>query len=159
MLTPGELEALLLHLMRAGPRHGYDLTAEIEHRSGAAYAPSPGTIYPALQRLERKGWTTTLDQPSSKRRAYGLTAQGEDQLQTLDPVVSGILRRLNEARPALDACGDQIRAAMMRLDQALCEHQDRIPKPLEAQIAARIDDLSLMLRRGAAPFRTSGEKS
>ena len=59
-----ELRLVLLSLIAEKPRHGYDLIKEIEERSGGAYTPSPGVIYPTLTMLQdmghivrkRRGW-------------------------------------------------------------------------------------------------------
>ena len=52
MFDGGELRLILLKLIEEQPRHGYDLIREIEERSGGAYAPSPGVIYPTLTMLD-----------------------------------------------------------------------------------------------------------
>ncbi|NWM55099.1 PadR family transcriptional regulator, partial [Escherichia coli] len=46
MFDGTELRLILLKLIEEQPRHGYDLIREIEERSGGAYAPSPGVVYP-----------------------------------------------------------------------------------------------------------------
>ena len=153
MFAPVELNTLLLHLLRAGPRHGYDLAAEIEHRSGSAYLPSPGVLYPALQRLEFRGWTVTVEQPS-RRRVYALTPEGAAQLEASASAVQIILQTLASARPAAaSASGDLVRSAMARVEQALAAKAGALPPGFAAQIAARLDDLALSIRRrgGQAP--------
>src|SRR5215813_10180893 len=47
----GDVRAAILALLREGPRNGYQIMAEIEERSGGAWRPSPGAVYPALQQL------------------------------------------------------------------------------------------------------------
>src|SRR6218665_2664594 len=51
MFDGTELRLILLKLIEEQPRHGYDLIREIEERSGGAYAPSPGVVYPTLTML------------------------------------------------------------------------------------------------------------
>src|SRR5690606_25340682 len=51
----GELRLVLLKLIGDQPRHGYDLIREIEDKTGGAYAPSPGVIYPTLTLLADMG--------------------------------------------------------------------------------------------------------
>ena len=55
MFDGGELRLVLLKLIAEQPRHGYDLIREIEERTGGAYAPSPGVVYPTLTMLDDMG--------------------------------------------------------------------------------------------------------
>jgi len=48
------------------PRHGYDIIKEIEERSGGAYAPSPGIVYPTLTLLEDMGYATVSAEGGKK---------------------------------------------------------------------------------------------
>lgn len=71
----GDVRAAILALLREGPRNGYQIMSEIEERSGGAWRPSPGAIYPALQRLEDAGMIVGED-TSDDRRVYRLTDEG-----------------------------------------------------------------------------------
>ena len=51
----GDVRAAILALLREGPRNGYQIMSEIEERSGGAWRPSPGAVYPALQQLADEG--------------------------------------------------------------------------------------------------------
>ncbi|MGH3121490.1 MAG: PadR family transcriptional regulator, partial [Streptosporangiaceae bacterium] len=51
----GDVRAAILALLREGPRNGYQIMSEIEERSGGAWRPSPGAVYPALQLLADEG--------------------------------------------------------------------------------------------------------
>ncbi len=55
MFDGSELRLVLLKLIEEQPRHGYDLIRDIEERTGGAYAPSPGVIYPTLTMLDDMG--------------------------------------------------------------------------------------------------------
>ncbi len=81
-LAHGLLRGLLpLHvfsLLQAAPRHGLEIARAIEDRTGGHWKPSPGTLYPTLQRLEREGliqgsWKRSQAAP---RRVYRLTDAG-----------------------------------------------------------------------------------
>src|SRR5437660_599369 len=48
----GDMKYLILSILQDGPKHGYETIRAIEQRAGAAYQPSPGTVYPTLQLLE-----------------------------------------------------------------------------------------------------------
>ena len=64
----GDVRAALLVLLAEEPRHGYDLMRAIEERTGGAWSPSPGSVYPSLQALEDEG-LVTLDTVQGKRTA------------------------------------------------------------------------------------------
>src|SRR5262245_1413713 len=51
----GDVKLLVLSVLRDGPRHGYEVMRAIEQRTGSAYSPSPGVIYPTLQLLDDLG--------------------------------------------------------------------------------------------------------
>jgi DNA-binding PadR family transcriptional regulator len=71
----GDVRAAALLLLAEEPRNGYQLMEEIERRSGGAWRPSPGSIYPALAQLEDEGLVRTEE--TAGRRAYRLTPEGE----------------------------------------------------------------------------------
>jgi DNA-binding PadR family transcriptional regulator len=70
----GDVRAALLVLLAEEPRNGYGLMQEIERRSGGAWRPSPGSVYPALQQLEDEGLIRSEEQDG--RRLYHLTDAG-----------------------------------------------------------------------------------
>lgn len=78
----GHLDALLLAVLEAGPRHGYAVIDAVRTGSGGALDLPTGTVYPALHRLERAGliasdWQTV---GGRRRRAYHLTPSGRAAL-------------------------------------------------------------------------------
>ncbi|MFF8956073.1 helix-turn-helix transcriptional regulator [Streptomyces sp. NPDC014894] len=78
----GHLDGLLLAVLEPGPLHGYAIITAVQRRSGGALELRTGTIYPALQRLERLGllrsdWESTGER---RRRAYELTEAGRGAL-------------------------------------------------------------------------------
>ncbi|WP_329619952.1 helix-turn-helix transcriptional regulator [Streptomyces sp. NBC_01255] len=78
----GHLDGLLLAVLEQGPLHGYAIIAAVQHRSGGVLELRTGTIYPALQRLERLGLLSSSWQSSGerRRRAYELTEAGRQTL-------------------------------------------------------------------------------
>lgn len=78
----GHLDGLLLAVLEPGPLHGYAIITAVQHRSGGALALRTGTIYPALNRLERLGLLTSSVQSSGERqrRCYELTDAGRRTL-------------------------------------------------------------------------------
>lgn len=59
--------------------HGYELITALEERSGGRWKPSPGSIYPALRRLEHRGFITSTQTDGDKRR-FELTDAGRQRL-------------------------------------------------------------------------------
>jgi DNA-binding PadR family transcriptional regulator len=70
----GDVRAAILALLREGPRNGYQIMSEIEERSGGAWRPSPGAVYPALQQLADEGLIEAEE--ASGRRTFSLTDVG-----------------------------------------------------------------------------------
>src|SRR3712207_5975654 len=58
----GDLKYVILDLLRARPRHGYDIIRALEDRFRGLYSPSPGSVYPTLQLLEDQGLVSSSRQ-------------------------------------------------------------------------------------------------
>ena len=82
-LLHGTLDALVLKTLADGPRHGYAIARYIEDTTAEAVAIVEGSLYPALYRMERRGWIKAGWGTSALGRRvkfYRLTAAGRDQL-------------------------------------------------------------------------------
>jgi DNA-binding PadR family transcriptional regulator len=66
-------------MLSDGPLHGYDLMQALEKRSGGRYVPSPGTIYPTLNKLEEFGLVSS--ERRMERRLFRLTPAGQAHLE------------------------------------------------------------------------------
>jgi DNA-binding PadR family transcriptional regulator len=75
----GDVRAAILALLREGPRNGYQIMSEIEERSGGAWRPSPGAVYPALQQLADEG--LIAGEESAGRRTFTLTDAGRQYIE------------------------------------------------------------------------------
>jgi PadR family transcriptional regulator PadR len=78
-LKRGSAELLILSLLDARPRHGYDLSKLIETRSGGDLKFHIDSLYPLLYRLEERGWIrgAWVERPDERRRrVYRLTPEG-----------------------------------------------------------------------------------
>jgi len=75
----GNVKFAILDLLKEKPRHGYDIIREMEERSGGAYSPSPGVIYPTLQALEDQDLVKSVEQDGKK--VYSITEAGLAYLQ------------------------------------------------------------------------------
>ncbi len=81
----GSAEFLVLSLLEAQPRHGYDISKLIEVRSGGALSFHVTSLYPLLHRLESQGWIDGkwVEKPDQRRRRYyRLTPQGRQALRS-----------------------------------------------------------------------------
>ncbi len=83
-IPPGALELMILMtLSRRGELHGFEIVNAIERSSGDVFSVPEGSLYPALQRMLRKGWVTaawgTTD-GNRRARYYTITKAGERQV-------------------------------------------------------------------------------
>lgn len=79
----GTLDLLILKTLSLAPMHGWGLTHRIEQLSQEALQVGQGSIYPALVRLEQRGWITTewrITENSRRAKYYRLTAAGRRAL-------------------------------------------------------------------------------
>lgn len=82
-LLQGTLEMLVLRTLRAGPLHGYGIAKAIRASSNDAFDIEFGSLYPALKRLEAKGWVASeweISEHNRRAKYYKLTAAGRKQL-------------------------------------------------------------------------------
>jgi PadR family transcriptional regulator, regulatory protein PadR len=79
----GHLDALILAVIASQPAHGYLVIESLRARSAGTLALPEGTVYPALHRLEQKGFLRSdwSDQSGRRRRTYRITALGERELE------------------------------------------------------------------------------
>jgi PadR family transcriptional regulator PadR len=83
-LPQGTLELLILRTLALGPQHGWAISERIKRTSQDALQVQQGSLYPALHRLERRGWIAARWRTSeNNRRAkyYDLTVSGRRQLE------------------------------------------------------------------------------
>jgi DNA-binding PadR family transcriptional regulator len=76
----GDVRAAVIALLAERPMHGYQIIREIEERSGGAWKPSPGSVYPTLQLLADEGIISAEE--SNGRKTYSLTEAGRVQAES-----------------------------------------------------------------------------
>jgi PadR family transcriptional regulator PadR len=79
----GTLDLLVLKTLALEPMHGWGISQRIEQLSRGALAVNQGSLYPALQRLENKGWiasTWQVTENNRRARVYALTRKGTNAL-------------------------------------------------------------------------------
>ena len=79
----GDVRTAVLALLAEKPMHGYQLIQEIQERSGGAWKPSPGSVYPTLQLLADEGLITAEE--SNGRKTYSLTPEGRTAADAAGP--------------------------------------------------------------------------
>src|SRR3954453_22967548 len=82
-LLRGTLDLLILRTLLAGPTHGHAIARHIQRTSEDLLQVETGSLYPALNRLEAKGWIAAsweLSDKGKRARTYPLTALGRKQL-------------------------------------------------------------------------------
>jgi DNA-binding PadR family transcriptional regulator len=124
VFSHGRLRLYLLKLLDESPRHGYDVIRLLEDRFMGLYAPSPGTIYPRLQRLEAEGLVTHSTEGG--RKVYRITDAGReelaarrDELDELEADISGSVHGL--AREIRDEVRGTVHDIKQELKQAARE--------------------------------------
>ena len=84
-MPQGALALLILRVLRSGPLHGYAIAQRISRVSGDMLRVEEGSLYPALQKMLRKGWVRAewgLSDTKRRVRSYHLTAAGRAQLES-----------------------------------------------------------------------------
>lgn len=83
MLLQGTLEMLVLKTLLLQPMHGWGIAQRVEQMSRGVFAVQQGSLYPALQRMKRRGWIRAewrTTEHNRRARYYELTAAGLRQL-------------------------------------------------------------------------------
>jgi transcriptional regulator len=102
----GTLDLMILQTLVLGPAHGHTIAHAIEHRSEEVLQVEHGSLYPALHRLEDRGWISSYWGPSEnnrKARFYKLTAAGKRHLAKETSRWDMMVRAVNRVlRPSED---------------------------------------------------------
>jgi len=82
-LLQGTLDLLILKALSTGELHGLGVARRVEQLTGGTFVVRPGSLFPALHRLEEAGWVTSgwrTSEANRKAKYYKLTRRGERQL-------------------------------------------------------------------------------
>ncbi len=117
-LGQGDLRWLVLDLIAAQPRHGYEIIKAIEEALNGHYTPSPGVIYPTLTLLEETGLIS--GESHGAKKLYSLTDEGRVEVESHSADIQAVRERLADARarfgavppPELFRAMDNLRAAL-----------------------------------------------
>jgi transcriptional regulator len=84
-LPQGTLDLVILKTVALGPQHGWAISERIQQVSSDALQVQQGSLYPALHRLERRGWIKAhwgVSENNRKAKYYALTRSGRKQLES-----------------------------------------------------------------------------
>jgi transcriptional regulator len=100
----GSIDLLVLRTLETAPMHGYGIAVRIERVSRDLLRVEEGSLYPALHRMEQKGWIAAewgLTEKNRKAKYYRLTAAGRARLaaerEQWERVTAGVARVLKHA--------------------------------------------------------------
>jgi transcriptional regulator, Acidobacterial, PadR-family len=82
-ILQGTLDLLILQTLARGEQHGHGISQAIRSRSGEVLSVETGSLYPALHRLEKKGWLDSkwkVSKNNQRAKYYSLTKTGKKQL-------------------------------------------------------------------------------
>ncbi|WP_343519460.1 PadR family transcriptional regulator [Sphingomonas sp.] len=149
MFDGGELRLILLALIADQPRHGYDLIREIEERTGGAYAPSPGVVYPTLTLLAEMDHIEEQAAEGAKK-LYAITPAGQAHLEENAEQVTLLMGKLAELGTVRERTrGGPVRRAMGNLKvviQSRLAH-DEVDADLLHKVAEIIDEAARKVER------------
>jgi DNA-binding PadR family transcriptional regulator len=148
LLEHGDLRFVVLALLAEQPRHGYDLMKELEDRTGGAYRPSPGVIYPTLSLLEDEGFVRQASAEAG-RKLYEITDAGKEALEKNRLAVDAVFARMGEAAAQSDTAAPRVKRAMGNLALALryrMSHGSLTEAEVDA-IAKAIDEAAAAVER------------
>ncbi|MFV0286111.1 MAG: PadR family transcriptional regulator [Demequina sp.] len=135
----GDIRAAVLVLLAEQERHGYDLIRAIEERTGGAWAPSPGSIYPTLQSLEDEG-LVTIDLLDG-RKVASLTDAGRAWVTENVPTPEALFAQpdggagIGQVRHEMV----QLRDAAMHVTRQVAGNEEQVAKVAAVLAAARKD--------------------
>lgn len=108
-LLQGTLDMLVLQTLQWGAQHGYAIGNAIRANSGEVLRVETGSLYPALHRLEKRGWVASEWKPTDtgqRAKFYRLTASGKRQLASersrwsqLTAAIAGVMNPLRNEGP------------------------------------------------------------
>jgi DNA-binding PadR family transcriptional regulator len=160
VFSHGRLRLYLLKLLAEGPKHGYELIRLLENRFLGLYAPSAGTIYPRLQRLEAEGLVSHA--AAGGRKVYEITESGRRELTQRAGELAELERDIHASVADLSTLAteidQQVSGSVRDIKRELRDaaHQARTPRrpawapsppPAAAELERAVGQLSAEIRR------------
>lgn len=133
----GDVRAAILALLAERPMHGYEMIQELDERTGGAWKPSPGSVYPTLTMLEEEGLVTAVELDGKRR--FALTDEGRAAVESREGP-SPWEQVVTDADPAVFELRDVLGSTMSAVKQVF-----RVGSP--AQQAKAVEILTETRRR------------
>lgn len=126
----GELPLVLLALLSASPRHGYEVMAELNRLFGPRYRASPGSIYPAIEALQTEGLIE--GRQVADKVVYATTATGEQALRDRAEMLAAL-----ELRVGVRLRGESLETLLSRFKARLSPLSGRVDPHAAAAVLDR----------------------
>lgn len=126
----GQLRLVLLTLIARRPQHGYELIQELSELFNGNYAPSAGTIYPRLAKLESEGLATKHD--DGRKTVYAITPEGQTEV---DARADEFAQIIAESAESIAPQADSARDGLMQARLALRNELDWLASELRSEAA------------------------
>lgn len=124
----GRLRLYLLKLLDESPRHGYEVIRLLEERFQGLYAPSAGTVYPRLAKLEQEGLVSHSTEGG--RKVYRLTDAGRAELEARRGELDELEREIHDSVAQLaGAIREDVKDSAKNLREELWKAAGQAPKP------------------------------
>jgi DNA-binding PadR family transcriptional regulator len=143
----GQLRLYLLALLEESPRHGYEVIRALEERFQGMYAPSAGTIYPRLARLEEEGLVVRTDE--GRKAVYRITDEGRAELASRrsdvteleEELTRSVQRMAERVRAEVHGSASDLRAELKAAAKEARRHAHDTDKPAAAERASWVRDV------------------
>jgi len=157
----GRLRLYLLSLLAEAPKHGYELIQALSDRFGGTYAPSAGTVYPRLAKLEEEGLVTK--EADGRKTVYSITDEGRAELANRatdlgdieDELTDSVRRLADEVRLGVAEAMKSLRADLASAARdARGDRGDRAPEHSAEQPPRTQDEPAAEPARESTPAPT-----
>ena len=150
----GRLRLYLLKLLDEAPRHGYEVIRLLEERFQGLYAPSAGTVYPRLAKLEAEGLVTHTSEGG--RKVYSITDAGRAELAGRDAELDALEREIRDSVSELAAeIREDVRGAAGRVRSEMRAAASRARTAEEGSFA----DVKEELRRAKREWKEQARQA
>jgi DNA-binding PadR family transcriptional regulator len=156
----GRLRLYLLRLLDEEPRHGYEVIRMLRDQFMGVYAPSPGTIYPRLARLEEEG-LVTHDEVDG-RKVYRITDAGRQELRDRDDELTELEQELSDSvRDVVREVKEDVRETVRSLREELtwAARSARRPEGQDETAPAVRDDAGSRRAQPRTPAEEARERA
>jgi DNA-binding PadR family transcriptional regulator len=116
LLEHGDLRFVILALVAEKPRHGYEVMRELEERTGGAYRPSPGVIYPTFSLLEDEGFVRQVGDEGGAHSS-GARPKLQRAMQNLGVALGLRMQRGDVTEEMVDAIAAAIDEAAAKIER------------------------------------------